>query len=151
MKNLLSPTLITLLSLVFPAQGKVWISEFVADNDGSYFDENNDDEDWIELFNDGDEAVDLGGWSLTDDETQPRQWIFPPGASIGSKGYLVVFASNKNRRVVGSEYHTNFSLSKSGEYLGLIRADGQTVEDDFEGGFPGQFEGVSYGIGQGGG
>ncbi|MGC6426108.1 MAG: lamin tail domain-containing protein [Akkermansiaceae bacterium] len=151
MKNILPLSLVALLGFSYPAQGKVWISEFVADNDGSHVDENDDAEDWIELFNDGEGAVDLGGWSLTDDAAEPRKWVFPPGASIAAKGYLVVFASKKNRRIAGSEYHTNFSLSKSGEYLALIRVDGTTVEDDFGGSFPGQFEGVSYGIGQGGG
>lgn len=151
MKKFLPASLVVLLGLAVPIQGKVWISEFVADNDGSHVDEDNDAEDWIELFNDGEEEIDLGGWSLTDDATMLRKWIFPPGASLPANGYLVVFASGKNRRVVGSEYHTNFSLSKSGEYLGLVRADGTTIEDDFADEFPGQFGGVSYGIGAGGG
>ena len=151
MKRSTLPLLISALGLLSQAHAKVWISEFVADNDGSHLDENNDSEDWIELFNDSAQAVDLGGWSLTDDSANLQQWVFPPGSSIEPNAYLVVFASNKNRRVPGSEYHTNFSLSKDGEYLGLIQADGMTVEDDFAVEFPGQFEGASYGIGQGGG
>lgn len=151
MKRSTLPLLISAFGLFSQANAKVWISEFVADNDGSHLDENNDAEDWIELFNDGAQAVDLGGWSLTDNSADLQQWIFPPGTSIEANGYLVVFASKKNRRVPGFEYHTNFSLSKGGEYLGLIQADGVTVEDDFEAEFPGQFEGASYGIGQGGG
>ncbi|MGJ8697373.1 MAG: lamin tail domain-containing protein [Verrucomicrobiaceae bacterium] len=144
-------TLLFSLFLATPLAGKVWISEFVANNDGSHLDEDGDAEDWVELFNDGTAPVDLGGWSLTDDAAIPQKWIFPPGATIGSKGYVVVFASGKNRRILGSEWHTGFSLKSGGEYLGLIQGDGVTVEDDFSPEFPKQFAGASYGVSQVGG
>ncbi|MDB4387364.1 lamin tail domain-containing protein [Akkermansiaceae bacterium] len=136
---------------VAPVSAKIWISEIVADNDGSHLDEDNDESDWVELYNDGAGSVDLGGWSLTDDDANLQKWVFPPGATIGSQGYLVVFASGKNRRVPGNEYHTNYSLKRSGEYLGLIQADGSTVEHDYAAQYPGQFSGASYGVSQTGG
>ena len=37
------------------------ITEFVASNDTGLQDENGDRSDWIELFNDGDTALDLAG------------------------------------------------------------------------------------------
>ena len=130
---------------------KVWILEFVASNDGSVVDENGDDEDWIEIYNDSNSTVDLSGWSLTDDAADLQKWIFPPGTTLEAKKFLTVFASNKNRRVVGEEFHTNFKLSGGGEYLGLIRADGSSVEHEYAPAYPAQIEGVSYGVGQGGG
>ena len=33
--------------------------------------------DWVEVFNDGDEAVDLKGYFLTDDLDNLKQWEFP--------------------------------------------------------------------------
>ena len=47
--------------------GRVVITELVASNDQGLEDEDGDQSDWIELFNDGDQAVNLGGWYLTDD------------------------------------------------------------------------------------
>ena len=130
---------------------KVWILEFVAANDGSVVDEDGDDEDWIEIYNDSNATVDLSGWSLSDDAADLQKWIFPPGTSLAAKKFLTVFASGKNRRVVGDEFHTNFKLSSRGEYLGLMKADGSTVEHEFAPTYPAQVEGASYGVGQGSG
>ena len=136
--------------LVMPSHGRVWISEIVADNDGSFLDDDGQTSDWIELFNDGDSPVDLSGWSLTDDELDLRKWVFPSGTTLSSKGFLVVFASKENRRVQGFPLHTNFSLSKDGEYLALVQADGSTTQQEFDP-FPAQSEGASYGHPQSGG
>ena len=130
---------------------KVWILEFVASNDGSVVDEDGDDEDWIEIYNDAGSPVDISGWGLSDDPGVPQKWIFPPGTIIGSKDFMTIFASNKNRRVVGEQFHTNFKLSSAGEYLGLTQADGSTVEHDYSPTYPTQVEGASYGVGQGSG
>ncbi|MDB4537386.1 lamin tail domain-containing protein [Akkermansiaceae bacterium] len=130
---------------------KVWILEFVAANDGSVVDENGDPEDWIEIYNDSDVATDLSGWSLTDDATDLQKWVFPPGTTLGAKKFLTVFASGKNRRVVGDEFHTNFKLDSGGEYLGLIKVDGSSVEHEYAPAYPAQVEGASYGVGQGSG
>ena len=43
-------------------------------------------EEWIELYNRGEEAVDLGGWQLTDAVT----YEFPTGTTLAAGGYLVV-------------------------------------------------------------
>ncbi len=134
-----------------PLSAKVWISEFMADNDGSYLDEDGDSVDWLELFNDGAAAVDLSGWTLTDDALELDQWVFPNGTVIGPNQYLVVFASKKNRRIVGAPLHTNFSLKRSGEYLALVRPNGTTIEHDFGTQYPSQVEGISYGYAQTGG
>ena len=38
--------------------------------------------------------------------------------TIAPGGYIVVFASGKDRRTPGSELHTSFSLAAAGGYLG---------------------------------
>jgi autotransporter-associated beta strand protein len=82
--------------------------------------------DWIELYNAGAEAVNLTGWSLTDDDGKPRKWSFPAGSSISAGGYLVVMATGFDVGTAnGATYlHTNFKLSSDGEYLGLVDASG---------------------------
>ena len=74
----------------------VLITEFVAENDESYLDEDGDAEDWIEIYNNSSTSVDLSGWSLTDDAADLTKWIFPPGTSLGAGEYRVIFASGKN-------------------------------------------------------
>ncbi|MEX2186307.1 MAG: lamin tail domain-containing protein [Pirellulales bacterium] len=122
------------------------ISEFLAANNGGLTDEDGDRPDWIELYNGGADAVDLAGYHLTDDAALLGKWTFP-STTIDSGGFLVVFASDKNRAVAGSELHTNFKLNDNGEYLALVApdAEGGTIVDQFDPAFPNQRTDVSYG------
>ncbi|MEZ5304567.1 MAG: lamin tail domain-containing protein [Verrucomicrobiales bacterium] len=123
----------------------VRINEIVAANLAGLEDEDGDTPDWIELFNESGAPVDVGGWFLTDNPNNPTKWQIPAGTSLAAGGYLVVFASGKDRAEEGSEGHTNFSLSTEGEFLALIAADGATVADQIAPGYPAQSGGVSYG------
>ncbi len=119
------------------------ISEFLASNGGGLADEDGDLSDWIELYNAGDEAVDLAGWSLTDDPEDLREWVFPTTV-LEPGGFLVVFASDKDRAVAGAELHANFKLGASGDFLALVRPD-QTIASAFAPTYPPQSNDVSYG------
>jgi len=136
------------LLLLFPffAGAQLRLTEFVADNDGSYPDGDGEASDWIEIHNAGDSPMSTDGLFLTDDFSNRTKWLFPD-VSIPGGGYLVVFASGKDRRDPSGELHTNFSLSSGGEYLGLIAADGSTPLSQFSPVYPRQFFGVAYGTG----
>ena len=129
-------------------EGQAWvvISEIAAANRSGIVDEDGDSSDWIELYNRGDSAVDIGGWFLTDDPENLDAWSFPP-LRIEAKGFLVVFASGKNRRD-SDELHTNFRLDQGGDYLALVKPDGRSVVHAFSPAFPEQYRDISYGIGQ---
>jgi PKD repeat protein len=98
----------------------VIINEYVASNKTGLMDEDGDHSDWVELCNVTDAPVSLQGWSLTDDEADPGKWLFP-NVTIAPGGFLVVFASDKDRAPVPGELHTNFKLDADGEYLALIQ------------------------------
>jgi hypothetical protein len=118
------------------------INEFVADNQHGLADADGDEVDWVELYNPNPVALDLTGWYLTDDLAATTKWQFP-STSINAHGYLVVFASGKDRRIAGSELHTNFNLKATGEALALVKPDGVTVVSQFE--FGPQQTDVSFG------
>ncbi len=122
------------------------INEFLASNEFGLQDEDGDASDWIELYNPGDVAIDLTGWTLTDDANHPDKWRFP-ARTLPPHGYLVVFASGKDRRPdAAAELHTNFKLFAGGEYLGLFAPDDLTrPADAFQPEFPQQYTDVSYG------
>ena len=129
------------------------ITEFLANNEDSIQDEDGDNSDWIEIFNSGSDPINLEGYYLTDDSGVLTKWRFP-SIEIPSGGFLLVFASEKDRRGVNSELHTNFKLSGKGEYLALVEKNGSTIVAEFgsqDGPFPRQFEDISYGLMQGGG
>ena len=115
-----------------PAADSVIISEFMAANTRTLADEDGAFEDWIELYNAGDAPVNLGGWFLTDDAANKTKWPFP-ATNLGPNQFLVVFASNKDRRVPGTNLHTNFKLTAAGEYLALTRPDGIARASDRDG------------------
>ncbi|MCB1099698.1 MAG: chitobiase/beta-hexosaminidase C-terminal domain-containing protein, partial [Verrucomicrobiae bacterium] len=123
----------------------VQINEFLALSDDGIEDSDGDASDWIELFNAGASAVDLVGYSLTDDVAEPGKWKFPEGTTLGPGGYLLVFASGKDRAVAGEELHTNFRLGANEGYLGLFDAAGAVVSAFTDLGE--QREDVSYGLG----
>ncbi|MSU48538.1 MAG: hypothetical protein EXS37_05495 [Opitutus sp.] len=122
-----------------------FISEIMAANRTTLKDEDGAFPDWIELYNPDSTAVNLAGWFLTDVATNKTNWQLP-AVNLPAKGFLVIFASGKNRRNPGSQLHTNFSLNSSGEYLGLFKPDGVTVASQFAPIYPALGEDISYGF-----
>ncbi|MBM3845959.1 MAG: hypothetical protein FJ405_06715, partial [Verrucomicrobia bacterium] len=121
------------------------ISEFMANNESALTDEDGEASDWIEIHNPGSNAVNLLNWMLTDSVNRPDKWIFP-ATNLPAGGYLIVFASEKNRRLPGAPLHTNFKLSNDGEFLSLGRP-GFSLMSIFHPAYPRQFRDVSYGFG----
>ena len=126
----------------------VRINEILALNETILTDEDGDYSDWIELYNAGPDPVDLTGWFLTDDAADSLKWSIP-GVEIASDGYLLIFASGKDRNTSGSELHTNFKLSGAGEYLALFNPEGISATA-FKPSFPVQQTDISYGFMEGG-
>ena len=149
-------SLLLILPIALRAQSLI-ISEFSADSsreltrngepaEGTFPDEDGEFSDWIEVQNLTSEPQNLGNWALTDDPADLAKWQFP-GMEVPPLGYVVVFASGKDRSIAGSELHTNFRINAGGEYLALVEPDGSTVASSFGDSFPPQDEGVSYGRG----
>src|SRR5947208_8299856 len=124
------------------------LSEFMADNTHTLSDEDGSFDDWIEIYNTSSSPVNLDGWHLTDDAHDLTKWRFP-AANLDAGGFLVVFASGKDRRVAGAPLHTQFKLSADGEYLALVEPDGVTIATEFAPKFPRQVPDVSFGLGLG--
>ncbi|MFT4639972.1 MAG: hypothetical protein ACI8T1_003297, partial [Verrucomicrobiales bacterium] len=130
---------------VIPVFSAPVINEFLANNTGGLADADGNHPDWIEIYNPDSVAVNLEGYTLTDDPEQPALWTFPQ-VSLAPLGFLLVFASEKDR--LGGEWHTNFRLGETG-YLALSDTSG-TVLSSFTPTYPNQFENVSYGVAQDG-
>lgn len=140
--------LIALLLMVAwqsPASGDpLIISEFMASNDRVLFDKLGDTPDWIEVHNVTADVVNTDGWYLTDEADRLTKWRLP-SVDIEPKGFLVVFASGKDRADPNDELHTNFRLSGSGDYLALVAPDGRTATTQFRPFYPPQSVDISFG------
>jgi len=99
----------------------VFINEWMADNSGALADPADGDfEDWFELYNAGDETVDLGGYLLTDDPSGGR-WPIPSGTLLLAGGFLLVWADEEpgqNQAGTG-DIHADFRLGQAGEAIAL--------------------------------
>jgi len=79
--------------------------------------------DAVELYNPTAEPVDLGGWHLTDDRSQPRRWTFPSGAVLPPGGFLAVYQGHyegETLRVAENEFGSAFALDALGEEVYLF-------------------------------
>ncbi len=130
-------------------ESRVRINEVLAVSTATSLpvDENSNPQDWIELFNELPQPVNLAGWKLTDNPDEPGKWTFPAGATLPPNGFFLVFASGSGATPAGRPPHTNFSLSQSGERLLLSRPDG-TVASDFKP--PATFPNTTWGVPGGG-
>jgi len=73
----------------------VYISE-AAPGNTVFYDEDEDAEDWLELHNPGSQAVDLNGWTLTDNPANPTKWSLSNHLLVAGD-YLRIWASGKDR------------------------------------------------------
>lgn len=122
---------------------QIIISELMASNTSILQDAEGEYSDWIELYNPGDAAVNLKGWRLTDYGSNLNKWVFPE-ISIEPGEYIVIFTSGKDKVLSDNEMHTNFSLSKDGEYLALVDAAGN-ISDHYNPAFPPMESDISFG------
>ena len=108
----------------------VVINEWMADNDGpDGFADPLDGQfaDWIELYNPNTNEVNIGGFFLTDDLTDPTKWRIPSPTLIAPQGFLLVWAdneTNQNALDTNGNLHAGFSLRREGEAIGLFNAAG---------------------------
>lgn len=109
-----------------PTVGDLVINEFMASNDAAVADQDDEYDDWIELYNNSSSAIDLEGYFLSDDGTDLMQWSFPAGSEIEANGYLVVWADNDEEQ---SGLHANFKLSAAAESIFLLDASGAIIDE----------------------
>lgn len=107
-------------------QSQIVINEFLASNKTVLSDIDGQETDWIELYNTGSQSVNLEGYALTDDFSEPVKWIFP-SISIEPNAFLLVWASGKNY-LDTLQLHTNFKLNAAGEIVALYNHQASLID-----------------------
>lgn len=105
-----------------------FINEFMSSN-SIILDEDGDTSDWIELFNPSDNDINIGDYYLSDSKSNPLKWRFPSNTILPANGYLVVWASGKDKITDNGEIHTNFSINSDGEPIIITTSDRNNVVD----------------------
>jgi gliding motility-associated-like protein len=72
--------------------GQVVINEFCVAN-YSDWDQGGDNEDWVELYNPLGVAVNIGGFWLSNEETDPMKWQIPAGTTVNANSHRIILLS----------------------------------------------------------
>ena len=117
-------------------------------------------DDFIELCNTSDEAIDLAGLWLSDRPFHPQGWKFPPGSTIQPGQRLIVWTDDDGGKcprpdekiegdaqdcpdptdVAAGDFHTNFALDRAGDQIYIFQ--------ELEGGGFGTIHGLEFGRSQ---
>ena len=112
----------------------VYITELLATS--------NQSDDWVEIYNASNQAVDLSGFGLSDNAAKPRKWQFPSGTVIQPGAYLGVYADRKGS-VGDGNLHADFRLGATGGYsVTLADPQGGIFDRLF---VPQQYQNISFG------
>ena len=96
-------------------------NEIVSDNQGVFVDELGEADDYVELTNVGEEAVDLSDFTIIDSSGEHR---LPPGR-VEPGGVVLLFADDAPEQ---GPHHLPFKVSASGETLTLLARDGTAID-----------------------
>ena len=113
----------------------VCIHELMASNDVSY-PVGDATPDWIELHNPGDNAVDLTGWTVSDNPDDPAKHSLTD-LTVEPGGHLVLLADGDPDAQGG--IHLPFRLSSEGESVVLTAPDGRQDLITYEQPLPSDF------------
>jgi len=115
------------ISTYNPTASNVVINEFMADNAAAIADPSGDYDDWVELYNPTNDPILLTGKYLTDKPNNLTKWQFTqPSLYINPGEYLVIWCDEQQSQ---PGIHTNFKLSKEGEFIAITAEDGVSVID----------------------
>jgi len=119
----------------------IFINEFLAKNNTVNIDEFSENDDWLELYNNSSDTINLHNHYLSDDLDNLTKWKFSDNdILVAPNDYLLIWCDNDESQGV---LHTNFKLSGNGEFIALTNPDGVTVIDTLA--FGEQLEDISFG------
>lgn len=109
--------LIIFLGVIFSnsAGGQLTINEICASNTDVITDGTGEFGDWFEILNTGEDAINLGGYSVSDTETDPDPWHFPEYTLLPGE-YLIVFASGKEISLLPTYWQTVIDHGEQWKY-----------------------------------
>ena len=136
-RTLLNKTLaFTVIALLYAMQfsglnAQVIINEFSCAN--YTLNIGGDNEDFIEFYNSGAADVDLGGYFLSDQPSNPDKFEIPAGTTVPAGGFLMVMCSGEGELItnlyVGGNLNTNFKINQcQGESIIFSDPSGTILE-----------------------
>lgn len=118
-----------LLFSYFSGAQSLKINEILASNQSILADTSGDYDDWVEIYNSGDEAVDLAGFFISDKSAQPFKWKIPSGSAetiVEPGGFLLLWLDDEPEQ---GALHAPFKLDAAGESFLLSSPDSLLLDE----------------------
>lgn len=109
---------------LLPVNSSLVLNEVQSNNQSTQMDQDMEFDDWIELYNNGDQPVDLSGYYLSDDSENPLKWAFPD-TTIYAQEFLIVWADDQSDQ---AGLHADFKLSGLGDNLLFTSSAGAAID-----------------------
>lgn len=108
----------------------LWLNELQSDNVSGPVDQQGRHAPWVEIFNSGTNAVNLGGLGLSDSYINLTRWSFPTNIMLPPKSFVKVWLDGQTGQSTSQDLHANFRIPKDHGSLALVSyADGIKVLD----------------------
>jgi len=117
---------VTSTTATLKVYGPVVINEWMAVNTGSVIDPaDGKPDDWFELYNTSASAINLAGFRISNDPSNPGTFTLPAGMVIPANGYLLFWADNQPAQ---GPNHVDFLLPDSGGAIALFTGSGLLMD-----------------------
>jgi hypothetical protein len=101
------------------------INELMAKNLAGPVDENNEYDDWVELYNNSSASINLNGYFLTNKSSNADKYPITEDVNVGAGEYQIFWLDNQDIQGVT---HANFNIEGSGDDLMICDADTTTLD-----------------------
>jgi len=126
--------------LTYTTPKKIYINELMAENNITINDNKGQKKDWIEIYNDKNDTIDLAGYVFTDGYVVHRIPSGNDSTKITPKGFKLFWADDDVNKGV---LHLNFKLSKQMDQIMLYAPDRFSLEDSIT--YTNQIGDISFG------
>jgi hypothetical protein len=112
---------------------KIVINEFMSSNYSALKDEDGATSDWLELFNNNNNSIDLDGYYLSDDRNDLTKWQFTNSVLLEPNDFLLVFASGKDKHNYAKVWNTEINQGDTWKYkIGTSEPEANWKDNDFD-------------------
>jgi len=117
-------------SCVFEAIEGIMINEYSAANCDNGGGNCGDYDDWIEIYNNSSEAINLQGYYLSDKIGNLTKWQFPQELVVNPNSHVLIYASGLDPALGIASFNTSFKLTqtKGSEYVIITSPDGTVID-----------------------
>lgn len=107
-----------------PGLGTLFVNEVMPSNTAACADPFGEFDDWVELYNAGSTDLELTGFYVSDDATQPMRVALQAGVTVPAGGFTLLWA---DEQVQGID-HLQFKLEAKGEMFLISAPDGTLID-----------------------